>query len=434
MCVHHQSLAAKRATPTEGNRAGRAGQSRFLCVMATMWAAVVFALAAFFHSAPAFADTDKPLAALDYKMAGDANRARIVIHFDREPEPKWFLLRGPHRLVVDLPVTTFAFDPSSLEARGLIAGVRYGLLSEGRSRLILSTSGPFQVEKLNILKNKTTTGYRLVADLSSASERRFNELLAEQATKTGSTRAAKKGDRLGRRQSPVQKPFTIVIDPGHGGIDGGANGVSGIKEKVITLAFAKELKKSLEDIGKYRIFMTREKDEFLRLDERVRIARQHEADLFLSLHADTIRLRGVRGATVYTISEKASDAVSKAIAERENLSDAIAGVPLADERQEVADILIDLARRETQIFSIRFARQLVGEMTGQVELINNPHRSAGFKVLRAPDVPSVLVELGYLSNSKDEALMRNPVWRKKAVRSITSAVTLFASARDGKEG
>lgn len=383
---------------------------------------------------PAISADDKPLAALDYKMAGDANRARIVVHFDREPEPKWFLLRGPHRLVVDLPETTFAFDPSSLEPRGLVSGVRYGLLSAGRSRLILSTSGPFQVEKLDILKNKTTAGYRLVADLNSVSDRRFDEVLTEQATKTGSTRAARKGDRLGRREVVTKKLFTIVIDPGHGGIDGGAKGVSGIKEKVITLTFAKDLKKSLEAVGKYKVFMTRERDEFLRLDERVRVARQHEADLFLSLHADTIRLRGIRGATVYTISEKASDAVSKAIAERENLSDAIAGMPLDDEKQEVADILIDLARRETQVFSIRFARQLVGEMSGEVELINNPHRSAGFKVLRAPDVPSVLVELGYLSNSKDEALMRNPDWRKKAVRSITSAVSLFASARGGNGG
>ncbi len=433
MCDHEQPLANESSRQPAEYRADRARLWSFR-VVTKLCTALVLGLVGLFHTDPAFADDDKPLAALDYKMAGDANRARIVIHFDREPEPKWFLLRGPHRLVVDLPETTFAFDPSSLEPRGLVSGVRYGLLSEGRSRLILSTSGSFQVEKLNILKNKTTTGYRLVADLSSASERRFDELLTEQATKTGSTRTAKKGDRLGQRQRPVQKPFTIVIDPGHGGIDGGANGVSGIKEKVITLAFAKELRKSLEDVGKYRVFMTRERDEFLRLDERVRVARQHEADLFLSLHADTIRLRGIRGATVYTISEKASDAVSKAIAERENLSDAIAGVPLADEKQEVADILIDLARRETQIFSIRFARQLVGEMTGEVELINNPHRSAGFKVLRAPDVPSVLVELGYLSNSKDEALMRNPDWRKKAVRSITSAVTLFASVRDGKDG
>lgn len=430
---HHHPLANKNSLQAAGLRADwsrfqGAGMLVKLCV------AIVLLLAGLLRADPAFTDDNKPLAALDYKMAGDANRARIVIHFNQEPEPKWFLLRGPHRLVVDLPETTFAFDPSSLEPRGLVSSVRYGLLSEGKSRLILSTSGPFQVEKLDILKNKTTTGYRLVADLSSASERKFGELLTEQATKTGSTRAARKGDRLGRRQRPVQKPFTIVIDPGHGGIDGGANGVSGTKEKVITLAFAKELRKSLEDIGKYRVFMTRERDEFLRLDERVRVARQHEADLFLSLHADTIRLRGIRGATVYTISEKASDAVSKAIAERENLSDAIAGVPLADEKQEVADILIDLARRETQIFSIRFARQLVGEMTGQVELINNPHRSAGFKVLRAPDVPSVLVELGYLSNSKDEALLRDPDWRKKAVRSITSAVTLFASVRDGEGG
>jgi N-acetylmuramoyl-L-alanine amidase len=434
MKEHSRSLSkpgACRFSAGEGNFARNLLRS---CSVPDIFAITAAIALCVFLVLPATAADEGPLAALDYKMAGDATRARIVVHFDREPEPKWFLLRDPHRLVVDLPETTFAFDPASLEPRGLVSSVRYGLLSEGRSRLILSAAGPFEVEKLGILKNKNLTGFRLVADLKSVSEQKFEDLLVEQATKTGSTRVARKGDRLGRRQSSVHKPFTVVIDPGHGGIDGGARGVSGTSEKTITLAFANELKKSLLNSGKFRVFLTREKDEFLRLDERVRIARQHEADLFLSIHADTIRLRGVRGATVYTISEKASDALSKAIAERENLSDAIAGVPLSDEQQDVADILIDLARRETQVFSIRFARRLVDEMTGEVELINNPHRSAGFKVLRAPDVPSVLVELGYLSNAKDEALMLDASWRKKAVQSITSAVALFAATHVRNDG
>ena len=148
--------------------------------------------------------------------------------------------------------------------------------------------------------------------------------------------------------------------------------------------------------------MTREKDEFLRLDDRVRIAREHEADLFISIHADTIRLKGIRGATVYTVSEKASDAEAQALADRENLSDQLAGIEIEEENHEVADILIDLIRRETHSFSMRFARSLVGELSTTVGLINNPHRFAGFKVLKAPDVPSVLLELGYLSNAKDE--------------------------------
>ena len=179
--------------------------------------------------------------------------------------------------------------------------------------------------------------------------------------------------------------------------------------------------------------MTRDTDEFLRLDERVRIARQHEADLFISIHADTISRKGIRGATVYTVSDKASDAEAQAIADRENLSDTLAGIEIKEENHEVADILVDLIRRETHTFSMRFARSLVGELSPTVELINNPHRSAGFKVLKAPDVPSVLVELGYLSNAKDEEQLRNPDWRDKAADRIATAIALFAGGQDRRQ-
>ena len=216
--------------------------------------------------------------------------------------------------------------------------------------------------------------------------------------------------RTGRRSG---QRFTVVIDPGHGGIDGGAEGLNGTIEKNVTLAFATELRDKLAAIGKYDVFMTRDTDEFLRLDDRVRIARQHEADLFISIHADTISVKGIRGATVYTVSDKASDAEAQALADRENLSDQLAGMEIKNENKEVTDILIDLIRRETHSFSMSFAHTLVGQLSTSVGLINNPHRSAGFKVLKAPDVPSVLVELGYLSNAKDEAqLLRRRMARQ----------------------
>ena len=375
-----------------------------------------------------------PLQAKAYKMAGDATHMRVVMQFDREPDPKWFLLRGPHRLVIDLPETNFSVDARELKARGLISGVRFGNVGEGRSRLILSAKGPFTVERIEVLENEKAPGYRLVADIAAASDNAFDAALAEQAETTGSTQATKKADRLGVVAARRAKPFTIVIDPGHGGIDGGAEGVNGTVEKSITLAFALELKKKLAETGPYDVFLTREKDDFLRLDERVRIARQHEADLFISIHADTIRLKGIRGATVYTVSDKASDAEAAALAARENLSDQLAGIEIQEENHEVADILVDLIRRETHTFSMRFARSLVGELSDAVELINNPHRSAGFRVLKAPDVPSVLVELGYLSNPKDEAQLRDPDWRGKAAARISAAVALFAGERTGAGG
>jgi N-acetylmuramoyl-L-alanine amidase len=390
--------------------------------------ALLLALLAVFQAMLSAAEA-APMEARDFKMAGDASRMRVVLNFDGEPEPEWLLLRSPHRLVLDLPETKFVLRPDELKATGLVKDVRYGHLQEGKSRLILTSDGPFTVERLDVIENEDGPGYRLAVDLVAASDREFEAALALQSQTTGST-AAPKSDRLGPVPADdAGRPFTIVIDPGHGGIDGGAKGLSGIEEKAITLAFALELKAKLAATGKYEVYMTREKDEFLRLDERVRIARQHEAHLFISIHADTIRLKGIRGATVYTVSEKASDAEAEALAIRENLSDQLAGMEIEGEKQEVADILVDLIRRETHSFSIRFARSLVDELADTVGLINNPHRYAGFRVLKAPDVPSVLVELGYLSNAKDEAQLRDPEWRGKAATSISNAIAAFAEAR-----
>ncbi|OBQ61149.1 N-acetylmuramoyl-L-alanine amidase [Mesorhizobium erdmanii] len=390
-------------------------------------------LAAIFQAlSPVANAADAPLVAKSYKMAGDATKMRIVMDFDREPDIKWFLLRGPNRLVIDLANTRLAIDAKDLKPRGLVRGVRLGALGEGVSRLILTGKGPFAVDKLDVLKNEDGTGYRIAIDMSAASEREFDAALANQALTTSSTVSTDKGGRVGT--GPVSSPghrFTIVLDPGHGGVDGGAEGLNGTIEKNVTLAFATELRDKLTAIGKYDVFMTRDTDEYLRLDDRVRIARQHEADLLISIHADTISVKGIRGATVYTVSDRASDPEAQALADRENLSDQFAGMVIKDDNKEVTDILIDLIRRETHTFSMSFAHTLVGQLSTSVGLINNPQRSAGFKVLKAPDVPSVLVELGYLSNAKDEAQLLDAEWRGKAAQSITNAVALFASARAG---
>ena len=366
------------------------------------------------------------LTATGYKMAGDATRMRITMDFDGEPQPHWFLLRAPHRLVIDLPSTDLRIAAADLEARGLVAGVRYGDTGNGNSRLVISGKGPFLVDSFDVLGNDDGAGHRIALEISAASRGQFEDALAAQAMTTASTAAKDKGDR--RSRHPLRR-FTIVLDPGHGGIDSGAEGVSGTQEKAITLAFARELKAKLLATHRYDVIMTRDSDVFLRLDERVRIARKNEADLFISIHADKIRLKGIRGATVYTVSDKASDAEAQALAERENLSDQLGGIEVNVESPEVADILFDLIRRETHSFSMSFANTLVGELSTTVGLINNPHRFAGFKVLRAPDVPSVLVELGYLSNAQDEAQLIDPDWRDKAASSIIDAIAAFAAAK-----
>ncbi len=239
------------------------------------------------------------IAAKDFRMAGDATNTRVVMNFEVEPELHWMLLRGPHRLVIDLPDTRFAFEKKALKPRGLVRKVTYGSLHGGKSRIVLAMKGPFAVEQADVIANEDGKGFRLAIDLAPTSAQDFEAALADQATTTAST-VPPKGDRVGPSVDRPAKPFTIVIDPGHGGIDGGANGVGGTVEKDITLAFAKELRDRLQAENHYVVHMTRTTDEFLRLDDRVRIARENGADLFISIHADTIRFKDIRGATVYT--------------------------------------------------------------------------------------------------------------------------------------
>ncbi len=429
--INNGQAAAMEATT---HNIGMQGGVRKSCGAPARLSAVLALLALFFGLQallPAHGLAAEPVTATEYRMAGDATKMRIVLNFDGEPEPRWFLLRAPHRLVVDLPSATMKIATSDLKAKGLVAGVRYGGTGGGNSRLLITGKGPFMVDRLDVLKNEDDKGFRIAIEISAASDREFEAALAEQAMTTASTVA---GDKGARRSNHPLKRFTVVLDPGHGGIDGGAEGISGTQEKEITLAFARELQAKLLATRRYDVILTRDSDVFLRLDDRVRIARQNEADLFISVHADTIRLKGIRGATVYTVSDKASDAEAQALAERENLSDQLGGVEVKVDSPEVADILFDLIRRETHSFSMSFANALVGELSTTVGLINNPHRFAGFRVLRAPDVPSVLVELGYLSNPEDEAQLINPEWRDKAADSIINAISAFASARAAAGG
>ncbi len=361
--------------------------------------------------------------ATNFGASGDSERTIVEIALDQDPDLHWFLLSGPYRLVIELPETTFAFEPRSLKPVGLVNGIRYGKAAEGRSRIILTSRKPFNVEKVDVEQDSDGEGYKLTIAVEKSTDSAFQAAMTEQASSTSAIQAQPAPD------SESAKPFTVVLDPGHGGFDGGAEGVSGTNEKDITLAFAQELKARLASEPNFKVVMTRDSDEFLRLDDRVKVAQDNAADLFISIHADTIRFKGLRGATVYTGSERASDAESQALADRENLADQIGGAASAEESHEVADILFDFVRRETEDYSVHVAKDLVGELGKSVGVINNPHRHARFRVLRAPDVPSVLIELGYLSNAEDESSLRDPLWRAKAVNSIAAAVEKFAERK-----
>ncbi|MDP9839697.1 N-acetylmuramoyl-L-alanine amidase [Neorhizobium huautlense] len=370
------------------------------------------------HAQAAASDeTDKPLLAFDARIAGDDARTRVVLDFDGKPTFSVHYVSNPDRVVIDLPATAFGFSPQDLTARGLFKDIRYGAMGEASARLVLTAIRPVKLVMAEVQKNDDH-GYRLVLDAEMTTDKAFVEMVRKQVWDTpGDVNA------ISQAKDDV---FTIAIDAGHGGIDAGATGADGkVQEKTITLAFAQALKAKLDGKAGMKAFLTREDDHFLSLSERVTRARQGKADLFISLHADTLREKDIRGATVYTLSDKASDRMAENLAARENLSDQLAGYSLQDGPPEVADILMDLTRRETQAFSISLADRVVSSFEGQVGLINNPRRSAGFQVLRAPDIPSVLLELGFLSNVEDEKLLLDEQWREKVTRLIAEAVLQY---------
>jgi N-acetylmuramoyl-L-alanine amidase len=217
----------------------------------------------------------------------------------------------------------------------------------------------------------------------------------------------------------------VVIDPGHGGIDPGAVSRAGTAEKEVVLAFSKVLKETLEASQHYDVHLTRTEDVFLSLRDRVQFARQHNADLFIAIHADSLSRGTARGATVYTLADKASDAEAEALAHKENRSDIIAGVDLVAESEQITGILIDLAQREAKNHAAIFAKQLVSQLKPVTQLNSRPLRSAGFRVLMAPDVPSVLFELGYLSNRSDETLLLSPQWRSEVATAMKAAIDRY---------
>jgi N-acetylmuramoyl-L-alanine amidase len=368
--------------------------------------------------------------ATDARLAGDSNRTRLVIDLSRAVELTAFTLADPYRVVIDLPQITFSLPAKAGEGRrGLVKAFRYGLVMAGGSRVVIDLSGPVRVDKAFVLDPIDNQPARLVLDLVATDRDSFMRHLAlESRRRPAPAEAAKRETPPKRSDDP--RPL-VVIDPGHGGPDTGTVASTGDMEKTMVLEFAHALRERLEKTGKYRVHMTRTDDRFIPLAERVRIARSHEAALFISVHADALAKDDgeTRGATVYTLSEDATDAEAARLADAENRADVIAGVDLSTEPGEVADILIDLAQRETKNFSAHFARALVSELKTAARMHKKPLKSAGFRVLKAPDVPSVLIELGYVTNPKDLKMIMSEGWRARVTEAMTQAVGNFFTQR-----
>ena len=359
------------------------------------------------------------------RIIGDATRTQFVVDLAKSPDYDLKRLANPHRLVIDMPQVDFERQAKPGEGRGLVSDYRYGLIAPGRARVVLDLAGPVQVVNTFVLDPIGSEPSRLVVDMVPTSEEAFVAATIEDQPPPMSPL---RGDEPAPATKGSGLPI-VVIDPGHGGIDSGATGKDGLLEKDVTLTFSKELADQLTAGGQIEPVLTRTEDTFLSLGDRVEVARTRKAALFVSVHADTVQQDYVRGATVYTLSDDASDALAQALAEHENRSDILAGLSLDDQPDDVADILFDLARRETKNLSVRFAKSLVDDMQGHVALNSNPWRRAAFRVLKAPEVPSVLFELGYLSNTDDEKLFHSPNWPANEAKTVARAIETFLRGR-----
>jgi N-acetylmuramoyl-L-alanine amidase len=373
--------------------------------------------------------------ASDARLAGDAKQTRFVLDLDKPIQHRAFVLADPYRVVVDISQVSFKLPAGvGTAGRGLVKAFRYGLVMPGGSRIVFDLTGPAKIANSYVLEAANGQPSRLVLELAEVDRTTFVQSLAPEARPELRPAIADANAAAAPVAAPAAPKVAdarpvVVIDPGHGGPDNGTQS-NGESEKNLVLSFALALRDSIEKSGKYRVVMTRTDDTFVPLDDRVRVARSQSAALFVSIHADALPRRegDAQGATIYTLSDKASDAEAERLAEAENKADAIGGVNLTEE-PVVADILIDLAQRETRTFSNRFARMLMGEMKGTVRMHKHPLKSAGFRVLKAPDVPSVLVELGYVSNKGDLEHLVSEAWRSRTVGSMAQAIDVFLGKR-----
>ncbi|MGL4445316.1 MAG: N-acetylmuramoyl-L-alanine amidase [Alsobacter sp.] len=373
--------------------------------------------------------------ATDAKLEQAGETVRLTMALSRPVDVAASVLAGPDRVVIDLPSINFQVQPAAArKSAGVIGAFRFGLFTADKARIIIDLAQPAIVVRAESRPMRGGFG-ELVIELRRATRAEFLAAVAKAPPRDPAAAATPApanpvlaNPLPGRPAGETRQ--TIVIDPGHGGIDPGAV-VASIAEKAVVLAFGLRLKEQLEASGRYRVLMTRDDDRFVPLAERVGIARAAGADLFISIHADSLaQAQEVRGATIYTGSERATDTEAARLAAKENQADSVAGLDASEDTQDVAGILKDLAKRETRTFSSVFARNLVETLGGSVKLHKVPLRSAGFRVLSAPDVPSVLIELGYMSSPKDAELLNSVEWRVKAVAAVGAAVDgYFTNAR-----
>lgn len=367
---------------------------------------------------------------------------RVTLGTDTAMPYRAFVLNNPLRVVIDLPLMNWQAPMNKGDRTGRIKSYRQSVFQHDTRRVVFDLNTPMIITSHARLSPEAGRGWQYIFDLQPASAMKFQQAIGRVVTGGGAPQNATKGTSQNLRlatdipameTSPVltaptkKKIPLIVIDAGHGGVDSGAIASNGVYEKNITLGVARRLRDALQATGHYRVHLTRDRDIFIKLPQRVAIARRMGADLFVSLHADTIMRPSVQGASVYTLSETASDVETAKLAERENAVDTLVNVDVGDVEDDVADILIDLVTRDTMNQSKVLAQTVVNTFRRQgiATLPERPHRSAGFAVLKAPDIPSILIEMGYLSNRNEANRLVNADHQKKLANAILTTIDTF---------
>jgi N-acetylmuramoyl-L-alanine amidase len=367
----------------------------------------------------------------DIRVATHGDATRIVIDLSGPVSFRQITLAKPPRLAIDLPEVDWTVGDDEVErAVGMVKGYRFGQPRSGVSRIVVDVAQPFEIKQVFELPPSGHRGYRIVTDLveTPVDVRHGHAVNGTVAPAAGS--AAPRSTALMIPLPPERKPpppsarRVIVLDPGHGGVDPGAIGrTSRVFEKDIALRMGLELRDQLEETGRYEVIMTRDDDRIVRLRDRLRIARESQAELFVSLHADSlVKAPKINGASVYTLSERASNKEAERLASKENRADILAGIDLSDQGDIVTEILIDLAQRDANNKSIKVAELLVEEFRGATNMARRQRAQAGFVVLKSPDMPSVLIELGYLSNPGDEKALADPAHIARLAAAVVRAI------------
>lgn len=377
-----------------------------------------------------------------YHLDNQAGKLRLIIDTSSRTSYKIFQLQNPERLVIDLsdvrrganfPVAKSLNTPP-------VSQIRSGIQNGVNLRVVLDLTAPITLEHTLASAPSHASGpYTLSVEFSTKTPTHITTLtqklpptlpnLTPQPTvKPAPIAETPKVSETKAQEKTNTKPL-IILDPGHGGADPGTQGYARTYEKHLTLSYGLALKEAFEKTGRYRVILTRSRDEYVDLKERVRKAKRADGDIFLSLHADSHHDKSLRGLSIYTLSEKASDKEAAELADKENKSDLLYDVNLGTTNPEITGVLIDIIQRENANASSLLAESLIKELSGEIRLLRYPHRFAGFRVLTAPDIPSLLIELGYLSNPEEEGLLNAPTYKKKVVNAIVRSIDNYFKVR-----